>query len=69
MKNPKRKRKERRNNSELEKVIKKDLDLVTCPKKDCTLFGDYYKCYLCNEKYCGIYLNWIVMGGEELYNL
>lgn len=44
--------------SELETKVKlKNLDLVTCPNQNCEVKGDYYKCYLGNEKHCPIFLH------------
>ena len=45
--------------SELEKVVRKSVDLATCPHNDCICYAEYWKCYNSNEKYCEVYLDFL----------
>lgn len=47
--------------SELEKVIKKAMDLTICPipKSECELKSDYWRCYTNDYMKCGIYRDYI----------
>ena len=51
-------RKVEEKNSELEKVVVKDKNLVSCDIPKCDLKGDYWKCYIGNHINCSVYLNW-----------
>jgi len=42
--------------NELERIVRKVEDLISCDFKKCEIRGDYWKCYMGNERKCPIYL-------------
>ncbi|HUX62098.1 MAG TPA: hypothetical protein VMV32_12360 [Ignavibacteriaceae bacterium] len=57
----------REENSGLDEVVKRDIDLITCeiPDGKCSCKGYYYKCYLNLERDCETYLNWVVKNEDR----
>lgn len=49
------------------KVVRKSVDLVSCdiPDGKCSVKGDYWKCYLGNERKCNIYKEYLVRHREQ----
>ena len=45
---------------ELESIVRKAEELISCDNKKCEMRGEYWKCYTGNERKCSIYLNYIV---------
>lgn len=45
---------------ELERIVRKAEELVSCELKKCEMRGDYWKCYMGNERKCQVYLDWCI---------
>lgn len=45
---------------ELEKIVRKCEELISCDNSKCEMKGDYWKCYMGNERRCKVYLNYIL---------
>ena len=41
--------------SDLEKVVRKSIDLVLCDRDDCVMIGEYWPCYTMEHKKCRLY--------------
>lgn len=50
---------------ELERIVRKAEDLVSCDKPNCEMKGEYWKCYMGNERKCKVYLAWLIKKDER----
>ena len=54
---------------ELERIVRKAEELVSCDNKKCEMRGDYWKCYLGNQKGCRVYLDFMLQKTKASYIL